>query len=230
MLWLTAIGVAGRGGRTSSATPTAGRGSTRSSSPARTGSSSGPSPATPAACTACSAAPRPSQAGTTARTLTSRPRWRGTTRSARRRCWHARAATTASSCCAALAPTVDARATCSTPPPPRLVASGWRASRPARAPAADIEERPVLVLTRRSNQSIMIGDDIEISVLSTTRRQSQDRHPRSSQHPGVPPRDLSRDRTGADRCPIRRGTRHRHRAGTVTRLQSSRPPPSAERQ
>jgi carbon storage regulator len=35
-----------------------------------------------------------------------------------------------------------------------------------RSPVANEEGAPMLVLTRKSNQSIMIGDDIEVSVLS----------------------------------------------------------------
>ncbi len=97
-------GLAGRGGRRSSATPTAARSCTPSSSPTQTASCSGASPATPAPCTACSAAPRPSPAGATARAPTSRPPSSGTPRWAPRRCWPARAATTASSCCTAHAP------------------------------------------------------------------------------------------------------------------------------
>jgi carbon storage regulator len=42
-----------------------------------------------------------------------------------------------------------------------------RASRPKMKPAArEAGSRNMLVLTRKSNQSIMIGDDIEVSVLS----------------------------------------------------------------
>ena len=35
----------------------------------------------------------------------------------------------------------------------------------------------MLVLTRKSNQSIMIGDDIEVSVLVDHGREGADRHP-----------------------------------------------------
>ena len=63
MLWLTATALAGRGRRASSATPTAPRGCTPSSSRYADRLSSGASPATPAPCTACSAAPPPSPAG-----------------------------------------------------------------------------------------------------------------------------------------------------------------------
>ena len=51
----------------------------------------------------------------------------------------------------------------------------------------------MLVLTRKSNQSIMIGDDIEISVLADHGREGPDRHRGAARRAGLPQRGLPRD-------------------------------------
>jgi carbon storage regulator len=70
-----------------------------------------------------------------------------------------------SSCCRADAPTAHARAGCCATLTPPAAAWDGRCRRP-RARQRRQGDQPMLVLTRKSNQSIMIGDDIEVSVLS----------------------------------------------------------------
>ena len=58
----------------------------------------------------------------------------------------------------------------------------------------------MLVLTRKSNQSIMIGDDIEVSVLSIMGEKVRIGIQAPRDIPGVPQGGLSRDPAGERRC------------------------------
>ena len=57
----------------------------------------------------------------------------------------------------------------------------------------------MLVLTRKSNESIMIGDEIELTVLSVSGDKVQGRHPGAARHPRVPEGGLPRDPAGGRR-------------------------------
>ena len=88
----------------------------------------------------------------------------------------------------------------------------------------------MLVLTRKSNQSIMIGDDIEVSVLVDHGREGPHRHPGPAGHPRVPQRGLPRDPAGAAppraTAPAKRSTR---RCASSDQRLSTRPRRRAER-
>ena len=51
----------------------------------------------------------------------------------------------------------------------------------------------MLALARKVNQSIMIGDDIEITLLEIKGDQVKDRNQRTKIHSGLPKRNLSAD-------------------------------------